>query len=78
MTTFQRTSQATHPIEGLERPVCFTSFPEHTLLESGKLPIAEIAELALREGQCTNSIYDSNAPADFTGNRLRLLASFGT
>jgi len=55
---FQRTSQATHHIEGLERPVSFTSFPEHTLLESGKLPIAKIAELALRKGQCTNSIYD--------------------
>lgn len=32
-------------------------FPERTLLESGKVPIVQIAELALREGQCTNPIY---------------------
>jgi len=35
----------------------FNAFPEGTLLEAGKVPIAEIAELALREGQCTNPIY---------------------
>jgi adenine-specific DNA methylase len=40
-----------------EWPPTFTAFPESTLLESGKVPIAEIAELALREGQCTNPIY---------------------
>jgi len=57
MTVFQCASQATHSLEGLECPESFTAFPEHTLLESGKLPIAEIAELALREGQCTNPIY---------------------
>ena len=57
MTVFQRASQATHSLEGLKRPESFTAFPEHTLLESGKVPIAEIAELALREGQCTNPIY---------------------
>ncbi|MFH1893528.1 MAG: DNA methyltransferase [Candidatus Zixiibacteriota bacterium] len=34
-----------------------TRFPKRTLLESGKVPIAQIAELALREGQCTNPIY---------------------
>lgn len=32
----------------------FCGFQETTLLESGALPIAEIAELAMREGQCTN------------------------
>ena len=57
MTVFQCASQATHSLEGLKRPESFTAFPEHTLLESGKVPIAEIAELALREGQCTNPIY---------------------
>ena len=35
----------------------FAGFPESTLLESGGVPIAEIAELALREGQCTNPLY---------------------
>ena len=35
----------------------FVGFPKNTLLESGAIPIAEIAELALREGQCTNPIY---------------------
>jgi adenine-specific DNA methylase len=35
----------------------FVGFPKDTLLESGAIPIAEIAELALREGQCTNPIY---------------------
>jgi len=35
----------------------FTGFPEETLLESDKVPISEIAELALREGQYTNPIY---------------------
>ncbi len=57
MTKVQRASQVKHSLEGLERPETFTAFPEHTLLESGKVPIAEIAELALREGQCTNPIY---------------------
>ena len=57
MIVFQRASQAAHTIEGLERAESFTAFPEHTLLESGNVPIAEIAELALREGQCTNPIY---------------------
>lgn len=35
----------------------FLGFPASTLLESGALPIQEIAELALREGQCTNPLY---------------------
>ena len=35
----------------------FSGFPESTLLESGEIPIAEIAALALREGQCTNPLY---------------------
>lgn len=35
----------------------FSGFPQKTLLESGSIPIAEIAELALREGQCTNPLY---------------------
>jgi hypothetical protein len=41
----------------LERAARFSAFPERTLLESGKVPITEIAGLALREGQCTNPIY---------------------
>ena len=35
----------------------FHGFPDTTLLESGALPIAEIAELAMREGQFTNPLY---------------------
>ena len=35
----------------------FAGFPARTLLESGRIPIAEIAGLALREGQCTNPLY---------------------
>lgn len=35
----------------------FAGFPGSTLLESGRIPIVAIAELALREGQCTNPLY---------------------
>lgn len=35
----------------------FAGFPNSTLLESGEVPIGEIAELAIREGQCTNPLY---------------------
>jgi hypothetical protein len=35
----------------------FHGFPGTTLLESGALPIVEIAALAMREGQCTNLLY---------------------
>jgi len=41
--------------EGLQS--CFAGFPESTLIESGRIPIAAIAELALREGQCTSPLY---------------------
>ena len=57
MTVVQRASQATLPSVESERQPTFTAFPEFTLLEAGKVPITEIAELALREGQCTNPIY---------------------
>ena len=57
MTVSQHTSQSTYLREGLGQSNSFTAFPGHTLLESGNVPIAEIAELALREGQCTNPIY---------------------
>ena len=53
MIVFQRASQAAHTIEGFERAESFTAFPEHTLLESGNVPITEIAELALRESSRT-------------------------
>ncbi len=57
MTRAQRASQA-NPLSGEPgQQTTFTAFPEGTLLEAGKVPIAEIAELALREGQCTNPIY---------------------
>jgi adenine-specific DNA methylase len=39
------------------REKVIAKFPKKTLLESGKVPIVQIAELALREGQCTNPIY---------------------
>ena len=47
MTLVQRASQ-TQPrvVKPNPRP-SFTGFPETTLLESGKIPITEIAELAL-------------------------------
>lgn len=35
----------------------FGEFPDRTLLETGNLPIAEIAELALREGQSTSPLH---------------------
>lgn len=50
-------AQVKLPSVDWERSPTFTAFPESTLLESSKIPIAEIAELALREGQCTNPIY---------------------
>lgn len=50
-------SLAKSPSADSEGTSTFAAFPESTLLESGTIPIAEIAELALREGQCTNPIY---------------------
>src|SRR5262245_35800749 len=35
----------------------FGGLPARTLLESGGLPVAELASLALREGQCTSPLY---------------------
>jgi len=35
----------------------FDGWSARTLLEAGAIPIAQIAELALREGQCTNPLY---------------------
>ena len=35
----------------------FTGFSSFTLLEAGQIPIEEIAELALREGQRTNPLF---------------------
>ena len=57
MTPAQRASQVKPLSAEPEQQTTFTAFPKGTLLESGKVPIAEIAELALREGQCTNPIY---------------------
>lgn len=57
MTPAQRAAQVKPLSAELEQQTTFTAFPKVTLLESGKVPIAEIAELALREGQCTNPIY---------------------
>jgi len=57
MTPAQRVSQTNPlPCEPAQQKN-FTTFPEGTLLKTGKVPIAEIAELALLEGQCTNPIY---------------------
>jgi adenine-specific DNA methylase len=39
------------------RQFAFGGWPAHTLLEAGEIPIVQIAELALREGQCTNPLY---------------------
>src|SRR5919109_3440270 len=35
----------------------FVGFPRRTLLEAGDLPIEELAQLALREGQATSPLY---------------------
>ncbi|MDD3523350.1 MAG: DNA methyltransferase [Candidatus Cloacimonetes bacterium] len=35
----------------------FNGWPTRTLLEAGEIPIAQIAELALREGQSSNPLY---------------------
>jgi putative DNA methylase len=57
MTLVQRSSQShIRPVGPVLQSV-FAGFPESTLLESGQIPIAEIAALALREGQSTNPLY---------------------
>jgi len=43
--------------ETKKRDCCNVKLPQHTLLESGNIPISEIAELALREGQNTSPLY---------------------
>lgn len=48
--------QHAHQIDS-NSELAFAGFAKKTLLESGKIPIAEIAKLALREGQYTNPIY---------------------
>lgn len=53
----QCASQAKPQFGELGKEQAFITFPECTLLESGKVPIDEIAGLALREGQSTNPIY---------------------
>lgn len=57
MTLVKRASQTQPRVVEPNPCPSFTGFPETTLLESGKIPITEIAELALREGQCTNPLY---------------------
>ncbi len=57
MTPAQPASQVKPLSAEPNQQTTFTAFPKGTLLEAGKVPIAEIAELALREGQCTNPIY---------------------
>jgi adenine-specific DNA methylase len=39
------------------KPPQFAGLPARTLLEAGTLPVAELAALALREGQCTSPLY---------------------
>lgn len=57
MTLVQSASQKHRVVQkGLTRSH-FHGFPDTTLLESGALPIADIAELAMREGQRTNPLY---------------------
>ncbi|VVM08333.1 hypothetical protein [Methylacidimicrobium tartarophylax] len=57
MTLVQSTSQERRAVQEDATFSHFHGFPETTLLESGKLPIAEIAKLAMREGQYTNPLY---------------------
>jgi len=57
MTTIHTASQARLPYSEKESASTFMGFANDTLLESGGIPISEIAGLALREGQCTNPLY---------------------
>jgi putative DNA methylase len=57
MTLIQRSPQFRMHQVGPDLQSVFAGFPDSTLLESGQIPIAEIAALALREGQCTNPLY---------------------
>src|ERR1039458_9064099 len=57
MTMVQQSPQFRRDHVGPDLQSVFAGFPESTLLESGQIPIAEIAALALREGQCTNPLY---------------------
>jgi len=54
MTPAQCASQVKPLSAGPEQQTTFTAFPKGTLLESDKVPIAEIA---LCDGPCTNPIY---------------------
>lgn len=56
MTSVQGVTQPL-PCVSADSSQSFLGFPQRTLLESGAIPIAEVAELALREGQCTNPLY---------------------
>ncbi len=51
-----KTGQAKQIIEN-RRGDTFGGWPARTLLETGDIPIAQIAELALREGQSSNPLY---------------------
>ncbi len=51
-----KTGQAKQIIEN-RRGDTFGGWPARTLLEAGDIPIAQIAELALREGQGSNPLY---------------------
>jgi adenine-specific DNA methylase len=57
MTRLQRASYISVHYAEPPPPSSFAGFPAHTLLESGKVPTAEIARLALREGQCSTPLY---------------------
>jgi len=57
LTSARHASQInTVTVEPEQQPT-FTSFPKNTLLESGKIPIAEITGFATRAAQSTNPIY---------------------
>ena len=51
-----KTGQAKEIIEN-RRGDTFVGWPARTLLEAGDIPIVQIAELALREGQSSNPLY---------------------
>jgi hypothetical protein len=71
MTVFQRASQATHSLEGLERPENFTAFPEHTLLESGKVQLPRSLRLPFRKASAPIRSTGSTA-----GSRAGLVLNF--
>src|SRR4051812_19910208 len=46
-----------HAVDPPPRESCFQGFPKKTILEARQLPVEDLAELALREGQNSSPLY---------------------